>query len=184
MLTRIVYCVVGVSLLVGPVTAQPPPREDATEAEVVRLRAQAQALLAQAQALLVQAQAQEAKQARADRQAAEKYLREFADSCLEALLKGNAADVVPLLNKEMRDRWGPPQDLDVVQGRGVAVSSYKITSSTIAPGGDEAIFRAEVHGKSTAPAEKGRDMKATVTLRVRKESGRYVLGFLSAVVEK
>jgi hypothetical protein len=185
MLARIVYCVVGGILLVGPVVAQPPPpREDATKAEVEKLRAQAQALLAQAQAL-------EAQQARTDRQAAEKYMQEFADSCLEALLKGDYEAVIPVMGEELKDGFQISKtnvsnrgNLNVVRRYGIAVSGYKITKAVIAPSREEAIFCAEVSGKSTAPDEKAKDRKAAVTLRVQKESGRYVLGFLSAVVEK
>jgi hypothetical protein len=132
----------------------------------------------------------EAKQAKADRQATEKYLQEFADTCLEAILKGSPGDVGPLLSKELRDQLGSKDlnilnvNLDVVRRYGVAVSSYKIISSAIAPSGEEALFRAEVSGKGTAPDDKGKDKKATITLRIQKENGRYVLGLLSAVVGK
>ena len=182
MLTRIVFCVLGCVLLVGPVAGQPQPREDAVKAEVEKLRAQAQALLAQAQALEAQA-----RQAKSEREAAEKYLRELADSCLEAILKGDAEDVAPLLSKEIRENLvgGRTQlegNLNVVRRRGIAVSSYKIISSAIAPSGEEALFRAEVSGKIAEGNEKGKDKTATVTLRVQKENGRYVLGFLSATV--
>jgi hypothetical protein len=54
----------------------------------------------------------------------------------------------------------------------------------MAPTLEEAIFRAEISGKPTGPDDRGKGKAATITLRVQKEHGRYVLGFLSAVIVK
>jgi hypothetical protein len=172
-LTRLACCALGWVALAVPATAQPsPPREDATKAEAEKLRAQAQALLTQAQALEAQA-----RQARADREAAEKYLREFADSCLEPLLKGDARDIVPLLSKEMKDYWGPPNNLDVVQGRGVAVSGYKITGTAIAPSGDEAIFGPRSAGRALRPMRRGKTRRPRSRSESRRRTGGMFSGF-------
>ena len=67
--------------------------------------------------------------------------------------------------------------MDVIRRNGIAVADYKITSTTMAPSLEEALFRAEVTGKSTAPDERGKEKAATIVLRIQKEKGRYLLGF-------
>jgi hypothetical protein len=166
--------------------AQVPSSEDVTKTEVEKLRAQAQALLAQAQALEAQA-----RQAKSERESTEKYMRALAESCLDAVFKGDPDAILPVMTEELKDTFGiekknpgSRQSLDVIRRHGIAVADFKITSTTMAPGLEEALFRAEVTGKSTATSEHGKEKAATIVLRVQKEKGRYVLGFLSAVVVK
>jgi hypothetical protein len=187
MLTRIVCGVLGYALLAASVAmAQAPSDDDATKAEVDKLRAQAQALLAEAQAREAQA-----RQAKSAREATEKYMRALAEACLEAVVKGDHEAILPVMTEELKvtflvDNRNPlsRQSLDVVRRRGISVSDYKITSTVIAPTLEEGLFRAAVTGKSTVPDEQGKDKVVSIVLRIQKEKGRYVLGFLSTVLVK
>ncbi len=177
MLLRIVSSAVGLALSVGPALAQPPTRDDPVKAELEALRVKVQALQAQLQALQ-----EKLDKAKADRVASEKYMRELADSCLEALLKGSGDDIRPILSKDIRDQYKgivSYSDLWRPRTRGMEVSSYKITTVTAAPTGEEALYRGEIRGKSSR--EEAKEMTATFVLRVQKdkESGRYVVGFMS-----
>lgn len=167
----------------APALAEMPSREDALKAEIEKLRKQVEAPQVQVQAL-------QEKKARADREAAEKYQREFAEMCLEAILKGEHASLIPLLSKEAREfrRGGSEKESEKIlalhqyansiglHSRDKYASSYKITSVTIAPDSEEAIFRGNFLGK-TGETEK----VATFALHVcrEKESQRYVIGFIS-----
>jgi hypothetical protein len=169
------------------VVAQGPSGDEVTKAEVEKMRAQAQALLAQAQALEAQG-----RQAKAGSEATEKYMRALADCCLDAILNGDYEAVLPLMTEELKDTFVvgnkndllARQNLNVLRRKGISVASYKITSTTMAPTLEEALFRAEVTGKSTVPNEQGKEKAATIVLRIQKEKGRYALGFLSAVIVK
>ncbi len=178
MLLRVVCSAVGLALSVGPALAQAPTRDDPVKAELDVLRAQAQALQAQIQAL--QGRLEKAK---ADRAAAEKYMHEFADTCLETILQDHGfGDIRPILSKDIRDQYPNATDYSDLwrpQRYGMTVSGYKITAATVAPSGEEALYRGEINGKSSK--EKEKEMAATFVLRVQKdkESGRYVVGFMS-----
>jgi hypothetical protein len=187
MLTRIVCCVLGYSVLAVPaIRAESTAGEDATKTEAHCLRVQAQALLAQARALEARAQ-----QARSEREAADKYMRALAESCLEALAKGDHEAILPVMTEELKATFyvdkgnlQARQNLDLLRRRGISVTSCKITSTTIAPTHEEALFRVEVTGTSTITGEQGKDRRATIVLRIQKEKGRFALGFLSIVILK
>jgi len=180
MLLRIFCCVLGSFLLAGPALAQAPAQEDVVQAELAKLRKQAEELQARVQAL-------QDKKAKADREAAEKYMREFAEMCLESILKGDPADLIPLLNKEARDLRRGSSEKETEQKVALfqyaerlrpkkPAASYKITSAITAPDLEEAIFRGDFLGKSGEA-----DKVATFVLRVcrEKEGQRYVIGLIS-----
>jgi hypothetical protein len=187
MLLRILCCVLGPVLLAGLALAQAPPQDDPVQGELAKLRKQAEELQPRVQAL-------QEKKAKADRDAAEKYMREFAEMCLGSILKGEPVDLIPVLSKEARDlRRGSSEketeqkvnlfqyaDSFSLKSSKKPASSYKITSATIAPDLEEAIFRGDFLGKS-GETEK----VATFVLRVcqEKDSQRYVIGFISVTVK-
>ncbi len=184
---RFICCVLGSALLAGPAVAQTPTQPDAIQAELEKLREQAQALLAQVKAL-------QAAKAKVDRERAEKYMREFAESCLDAVLKGDPYAIIPVLSKEIRDLYADTKspvalqsyalNLDV-RRHGIEISGYKITSVAVAPSLEEAIFRGEISGKVKGGDENGKEKAAAFALRVHKgkESGRYVIGFASVYLK-
>jgi hypothetical protein len=182
---RILCCVVGLVLVPEWALAQTPSPEEAIKAELEKLRAQAQALESRLQAL-------QAAKAKAERDAAEKYMTEFAELCLEALFKGEADAVLPVLSKEIRDHYAAnkwPVDnytyrLDP-RKRGIEISAYKVTSVSIAPSFEEGIFRGQFNGKFKGGDENGKDKTGSFALRIHKEkeSGRYVIGFASVYLK-
>jgi hypothetical protein len=181
----------GAALCAGVAAAQTPVQEDSINAELDKLRVQAHALQLQIQALQ-----EKALKAQADRDTAEKYMREFAEACLDAILNQNQKAIGPLLSKEIKDfesgghekevdrqRWidGYVHNSLGLGSRGVWPSAYKITTVVVAPSLKEALFRGEFTGSTKQGDNHGKEKVATFALRIQKdkESGRYEIGFIT-----